>query len=98
MELTLNIISTGCTVIMTIIGIYTVKQFVSKKVYYGDKSVEEFNKMKLDDKDLKESYEFPINSKKIFPQIVIERRFFNKTVTYYYKEGDTKMVKVWYLK
>jgi len=93
----LDLITTIGTVILTITGIYTVKQFVSKKVYYGDKSVEEFNKMKLEEKDLKDNYEYS-GGRKIFPQIIIERRFLNKTVTYYVIENNKRMVKVWYLK
>lgn len=93
----LDLITTIGTVILTVIGIFTFKQFVSKKVYYGDKAVEEFNKMKLVEKDLNDSYEYS-GGRRIFPQIIIEKRFLNKTVTYFFIDGDKRMVKVWYLK
>jgi len=97
MEFALNVISTVCTVIATILAIYAARKYIFKEVYYGDKSVEEFKKMKLEDKDLKESYEYPPGNKR-FPQIVIEKRIFNKIVTYYVIENNKRMVKVWNLK
>jgi len=98
MELTLNIISTVCTVILTVLGFYTARKYIFKDVYFGDKADDEFEELKLKDKDPIKTYEFSGGKGKIFPQIVIERRIFNKIVTYFVKEGDKRMVKVWYLK
>jgi len=96
LNLILNIISTVGTVIMTVLGIYTLKILVFRDRYFGDRAVDEFKKLNLKDKDLIDSYEFN-GGNRIFPQIIIEKRIFNKTVSYYYKEGDKRMVKVWNL-
>jgi len=98
MELTLNIISTIGTVITTILAIYASRKYIFREVYYGDKSKDVYDELELEEKNPIEIYEFSGGKGKIFPQIVIERRIFKKKVTYFVKEGDKRMVKVWYLK
>jgi len=94
-NLIINSVTTVCTVILTIIGIYTFKQLVTKKNYYGEEAEKEFKKLTLDDKDVKESYKLPDKSKRMLPQLKIEKHFFDKSVTYCYED---KTVKVWKIK
>jgi len=97
MEVILNFITAIGTVITTILAIYAARKYIFKEVYYGDKAVDMFEELELKDKDLIDSYPFD-GGNKIFPQIVIERRIFKKKITYFFKDGDKRMVKVWYLK
>jgi len=96
-NLILDIITTACTVIATILAIYAARKYLFKEVYYEEKADDEFEKLELKDKAPKESYKFPDSSRKIFPQIVIEKRIFKKKITYFVEDNGKKMVKVWYV-
>jgi len=98
LNLILEIISTVCTVIATILAILAARKYIFKETYYGKKADDVFKDYNLKDKDLIESYEYTGYKSKRFPQIVIEGRIFKKKITYFVEEENKRMVKVWNLK
>jgi len=97
-DLIIDIISKIGTVITTILAILAAKKYIFKEVYYRKKADDIFEKMELKDKEPIENREYDGGNNRIFNQLVVEKGIFKKRITYYYKDGDTKMVKVWNLK
>lgn len=101
----------GIVMLLSVIQIYR-KLTIPKSVLYKSAAVNKYEelKTKLKYEIMEEPYEYEGSDTKIVPRLECEKFYFDKflydkklkkcrkRITYFYWEGDKRMVKVWYLK
>jgi hypothetical protein len=91
-------ISALATIFTAILAFITFKRYVLKKSYFGEEAKERFEALKLDGYK-SETKPFEGGKNKIFPNLLIEKKWWKITkVTYYVEEEDSKkkIIKTWF--
>ena len=92
-SLVIDIMSKLATVFMAVLAFFAYHKYAIKTSLFGNEAVQVFETLKLENCTCKP---FEGGKNKIFPNLIIERKWGEiYTVIYYVVENDIKVVKTW---